>query len=163
MKTVKAYVSKENTATIICVECGKLKVFDVSRIADVYTPRRVNCPCGAVFEVLFEKRRHFRKGVRLSGTCWKASSGNPHAISIKSLARTSIGFQVLSENLNELEEVQSIKDGDILLVEFKLDNDPRTVIRGKVIVRSTSSSCIGAEFYNLDAHTQKELGFYVMP
>jgi hypothetical protein len=163
MKKVIAYVSRKDTATIICVQCGKLKVFDVSRIADVYTPRRVNCPCGAVFEVLFEKRRHFRKGVRLSGTCRKTSSGNPQAISIRTLARTSIGFQIHCENLCELDEDQDIKTGDTLLVEFTLDNEPKTLIRGKVIVRNIAKSCIGAEFCSLDGHAQKQLGFYVMP
>ena len=91
------------------------------------------------------------------------NSARFQTISVKALSRIGIGFQVLSDNLKEVEEIKGIDSDDLLFVEFKLDREPGTLIRSKVKVHNICGGFVGAEFHAPEEHILKELGFYMMP
>jgi hypothetical protein len=163
MRTEKVYVVGKDAATIICMDCWRSKAIEVSGIKNFHLPHRVNCPCGATFRVLFDRRRHYRKIVRLFGKYSTSDSNGSEAMLVKNLSQSSVGFQALTKDLEEREEIKDIKPGDFLHIDFMLDNQERFPMRTKVLVQSVDKGHIGAEFYNLDDHTKKELGFYIMP
>jgi hypothetical protein len=55
------------------------------------------------------------------------------------------------------------KPGDLLTVDFRLDDENKSTIRTVAIVKSIGERDIGVEFVNPDEHTRKILGFYLMP
>lgn len=92
----------------------------------------------------------------MAGKCSLKSGSREFSIVVKDLSRQGLGFDVLSR--------MPFKVGDLLMVEFKLDNDSQTVIRKDVKVQLISGETVGAEFYSMDPQNvyDKELGFYLL-
>jgi hypothetical protein len=163
MKTETIYIYGKDTAAITCEACGRSKRIDVSGIKNIRIPRRVNCPCGASFHVLFDRRRHYRKEVMLMGQYSKANRMEPEAILVTDLSQIGMRFQGLSRDLKEVEAIKGLNQGDVLYAEFRLDNNAKSLIRSKAIVRHVYKGCVGADFSGNDEHIKRELGFYMMP
>lgn len=156
--TQKIFIFGKSEATISCLKCGRVKKLDVSKIKKSHHMFRVKCRCNFVFNVLFEKRVHYRKISHLTGNY--SITLDPDAwgclLVVQNLSRNGIGFKT--------DGTCHIQEGDILSVRFTLDNEKQSVIQSNVIVRSVvKDTYIGAEFCNLDEHSKKELGFYMMP
>lgn len=80
-------------------------------------------------------------------------------ITVIDLSKTGVGFLLASKNV----DYYQIKIGDILRIEFTLDDSKRTVVRTKITVRYASDKRVGAEFFMLDVHAAKQIGFYLIP
>jgi len=163
MKLETIYIFGKDTAAIVCAECGRSKRMDVTRIKNIRVPRLVTCSCGATFQILFDRRRYYRKEVQLMGKYALKSVMEPEAFIVTDISQSGIRFQGLSKDLRDLQSIKGIDCGDIINTEFRLDNSARSLIRGKAVVRHISAGYVGADFLGPDEFMKRELGFYMMP
>ncbi len=97
--------------------------------------------------------KRFGKAVFLRGQCLRSPSNTRVAIKVTRISMTAIGFQV--------PEPGKISQGDILDVQFVLDDLKRSVIKRQVLVQDVDKTYIYGDFYNPPPY-DKALGFYVL-
>ena len=156
----KVFVTESNMAVFECPQCNKGKSVDVSRFKDVRRAVRlkVKCPCGHIYRVVLERRRHFRKDVNFPGTYTHVLSDyreEKGGITVKDLSRSGVKVRLNVE--------KGFKIGDILLVEFQLDDKQRSLIKKNAVIKKISDSYLGLEFNSIDSSdpSDKAIGFYM--
>ena len=155
--TEKVYVTSKQMATFICPVCQKSKTVNVSKYAslDKIVKVKVTCPCGYGYTSMLEKRKKYRKATNLPGSFvylveGRATRGD--LMKVKDLSTSGLKIHVNTEHHCAV--------GDIIQVEFSLDDSHRTLIRKKVIVRNIVGQNIGTEFAPTEP-IDKALGFYL--
>ena len=73
-------------------------------------------------------------------------------MTVKDVSTTGLKIQINAQH--------NFIAGDVILVEFKLDDSHRTLIKKKVIARNIFGQNIGTEFAPTEA-VDKALGFYL--
>lgn len=154
---VKAYVDEQNQTVFFCPHCGFERRFDASPFRNKKKALTVKCKCGNATEMEIEFRKQFRKNVELFGSCLIKKTGKLCEIIIKDLSFQGIGIEFLHIYKKHLVDIDV---GDIIEVDFKLDNKKGDQIRKRCIVRLKLPNHIGAEFD--DENFSKQLGFYLM-
>jgi ribosomal protein L37AE/L43A len=154
-KTV--HIATNKTATFVCPECKKAKIVDVSDYIKLDNKIWVNakCPCGNEFRAFLNKRKQFRKETNLKGTYSNISQGNQVSVrdmKVYDLSRTGMKLKLNTDN--------NLSIGDILSVEFFLDDIHRSFIKRTVIVKNTRPPIIGVEF-RPEEDIGKAIGFYL--
>jgi hypothetical protein len=159
MMISKVFVNRENMATFICPKCESPKTKDVTSFIGLerQVKVKVKCPCGNSYSVMLERRHHFRKKVELRGIFLIDGEDREVPMKVTSLSRSGLDFSVIGKPW--------IKPGDILMVDFALDNKEQSKIRKKVRVKNLNvlrerEFSVGAEFCFLDEY-DKILGFYL--
>jgi hypothetical protein len=156
----RIFIGDKNEVPIVCRQCGAHKTVNESQIKGYGKPLRVKCRCGSIFNVVFEKRTYYRKETDLLGVCYRSGSDEPWSnITVSNLSKTGIGFTLDSKGVRD----SDIREGNILRIQFTLDDRERSVVRIKVIVRSIGDKRVGGELYQPEQHTMKQLGFYLTP
>ena len=155
--TEKVHITSRQMATFICPKCQKSKTVNVSKYAslDKIVKVKVTCPCGYGYTSLLEKREKYRKETNLPGSFVRLAEGRQARGSlmvIKNLSATGLKLQINAPH--------SCAVGDVILVEFHLDDASRTLIKKKVIVRNMVGKNIGTQFAPTEA-IDKALGFYL--
>ena len=155
--TEKVYVTSNQIATFVCPKCQKSKTVDVSRYAslDKIVRVKVKCPCGHAYPPMLEKRKTYRKTTNLPGLFVRIVEGKKleqGLMTVRDLSTIGMKIHVNSE--------YPCAVGDILEVEFHLDDAQRTLIRKKVIIRNIIGQDIGTELAPTEA-VDKALGFYL--
>ncbi len=157
--TEKVFVTGNNMAVFECPQCNKAKRVDVSRYKDIRQVVRikVKCSCGHSYRVVLERRKHFRKGVNFSGTYTKVLPDyreDKGGMTVKDLSRAGVKIK--------LNVKKDFKIGDILSVEFSLDDKQRSLIKKEAVVKIISNSYLGLEFNSIDSSdpSDKAIGFY---
>ncbi|WP_373501655.1 PilZ domain-containing protein [Desulfococcus sp.] len=154
----RAFLEDDRTAVFKCPQCNLVKSMDVGQYSklDRFIRFTARCVCGHSFKVVLERRKFYRKKVKLAGKCSLKSGSRDFSIVVKDLSRQGLGFEVFGRT--------PFKVGDLLMVEFKLDNDSQTVIRKEVKVQLITGETVGAAFYSMDPQNvyDKELGFYLL-
>lgn len=161
-KEVNVFVHSGKPVSIGCPNCGNMSVFPAEQMAAMNGASKVRCSCGSVFSAFFERRRYFRKTVRIYGKYKTHVRLEHQPMLVKDLSRGGLCFEVLAEDWGPLDGSPNLKIADTLTVEFRLDNDKRSVIRGEIGVRSLHGTRVGGEFTMLDGQSKKDLGFYFM-
>ncbi len=156
----KVFVTENNMAVFECPQCNIAKSVDVSRYKDIRQVVRikVKCPCGHSYKVVLERRKHFRKDVNFSGSYthtlpdYKADKGG---MTEKDLSRSGVKIKLNVE--------RDFKIGDILSLEFSLNDKHRSLIKKDAVIRKISNSYLGLEFNSVDSSdpSDKALGFYL--
>ncbi|MFO7963262.1 MAG: PilZ domain-containing protein [Desulfobacterales bacterium] len=159
MTRAKAFINRDNTATIACSVCNRQQVIDLSKYPDINrtVSVKITCKCGNSWNAILEKRRFYRKAVDLPGryTAW-SSAGRPVAegtMTVVDISRRGLKMSVHSK--------EKFNIGDWLTVEFHLDNAPRTLIRRMVTVKSVSGKHLGLAFPE-HKHEDPDIGFYML-
>jgi hypothetical protein len=156
----KVFIHGKSEAVIRCSSCGQSKTIDVSKIKHIRKPIKVKCGCSFAFNIVLEERKYYRKPTNLQGYCSMASgNGNRYPMVVENVSRTGLGFVLDGKTLVP----DNIKVDEKLEIEFRLDNQKKTLIKSTAIVRFIRNNYVGAEFCSLDEHIMKELGFYLMP
>ena len=153
----KVYVTQNETGTFICPNCQKSKTVGVSKFikSNKNINIKVSCPCGHTFTSFLERRKNYRKKTNLTGTFVRLVDGKPTdrgRMIVRDLSLTGVGLKFL---LNYNFEI-----GDILEIDFDLDNPHETRLKRKVIIRNIKDSYVGTEFYKREME-DKILGFYL--
>jgi len=157
--TEKIFLNSDQTATFVCPKCRKTRIVDVSSYLTHKNiiRLRAKCPCGHVYKVFIDIRKKFRKETHLSGT-YKYGPND-------SISKEYTG-EITIENLSysglriKLQAMPRFKVDDILLVDFLLDDQNRSRIQTKVIVRNLKGFHAGLEYVSQPSINRK-LGFYL--
>ena len=155
--TEKVYITSKQMATFICPQCQKSKTVDVSKYANLDKIVKVNvsCPCGYRYTSILEKRKKYRKETNLPGSFVRLVDGRRVGgglMNVKDLSTSGLKIHTNARH--------NCAVGDVILVEFSLDDTHRTLIKKKVIVRNIIGDHIGTEFAPTEA-IDKALGFYL--
>ena len=156
----KVFVTGNNMAVFECPQCNKAKSVNVSRYKDLRQVVRikVKCPCGHSYKVVLERRKHFRKDINFPGTYthflpdYNEDKGG---MTVKDLSRSGVKIKLSVE--------KDFKIGDILSVEFRLNDKQRSLIKKDAVIRKISNPYFGLEFNSLDSSdpSDKAIGFYM--
>jgi hypothetical protein len=155
--TEKVYITSKQMATFVCPKCQKSKTVDVSKYAalDKIIKVNVKCPCGTAYTSILEKRKKYRKETNLPGSYRRIVNGKTienGLMVVKDLSITGMKLQIGPDHTCEI--------GDVIQVEFHIDDAQRTFIKKKVIVRNIAGRNFGTEFAPTEA-VDKALGFYL--
>lgn len=154
MDAIKIYPNSENWATIICPNCGKERSIDASKFVEQFKPVKVKCSCGHSFLVSFEKRKFYRKVVKIPGTCKKViSPGTSQQIFVEDVSRTGLRISFTSPH--------GLQPGDIVKIEFSLDDANQSPVILSAEVKRFTETWVGVEY--CDSNIPKSLAFYLMP
>ncbi|NLI33339.1 MAG: PilZ domain-containing protein [Deltaproteobacteria bacterium] len=154
MEPQRIYVNERGEATIVCGSCGKRKTVNVRRHMAALKPVNVSCSCGFIFPITFEKRKHFRKSVRIPGDYILLQGYQEKGtMTVRDLSRTGVAFEAHQDT--------RMKSGHMVKVFFVLDDRDKTEITKNVIVKNVDGRRIGASF--ADGDCPKALAFYLMP
>ncbi len=137
--TVRIFVSSDLMAPFHCPQCGKSRQKDVTKFIQHKASVRLKytCKCKHSFSVVLERRQTKRKAVSLKGFVIKNKTKYP--IIIEDISKQGI-------KINALEKL-SFKEGDIIDVEFILDDQNNSEVRRKVKIKKMFSPYrMGCEF-----------------
>jgi len=152
------FISKNNTATFRCPQCGQAKTADVSRYATTDEKITVNCTCacGHHFRCRLEKRKQYRKGSDLPGKFTLLGKNGPKDTGlVKVVDISTTGLKL------KMTVPPTFPVGAKLLVEFYLDDRKRTPMEKRVIVRNVTGLFVGVSFHPNEPD-DPTLGFYLM-
>ena len=155
--TEKVFITSRQMATFICPKCQKSKTVNVSKYAslDKIVKVKVTCPCGYGYTSILEKRKKYRKQTNIPGSFVQLTDGRQTGGSLMTVTDLSTSGLKLQINAQH-----NCIVGDVIIVEFHLDDANRTLIKKKVIVRNIVGKNIGTEFAPTEA-LDKALGFYL--
>lgn len=105
--------------------------------------------------IVLERRKAFRKKTELFGIYYNLKTKESGEVIILDLSRSGLRFQI--------KEKVNFVLGDMLAVEFHLDDTARSLVRKKVIVKNISGSMIGVQFDHTDPSDSgdKAVSFYL--
>lgn len=154
----KVFVNNNNTATIVCSQCGNMITSDVSKYAglDKRVIVKCRCNCGHNFEVSLEKRRQYRKETDLPGMYYHRQKNGEIVKGIMRVVNISAKGLQMKVNVEP-----AFESGETLRVEFHLDDKRRTFMDKEVIVRNVKKNLVGVSFAPLEGD-DANLGFYLM-
>ncbi len=154
LEEVKIFVTS-GSATFSCPKCDKARTADVSRIISKKSVIKINCKCkcGYTFKAILERRKFFRKNIKLKGTCQSEKDMSPVFVTIVDLSRSGCKIQLNNESNTFLEN-------DKIFIEFNLDDTSHSHITKSAVIRSNRDGMIGAEFESIDEYDK--IGHYLM-
>ena len=157
---VKKLYPQDNKATMVCDQCGKTRIINVSDVK--HNPQKVRCSCKAEFFISIEGRKFYRKQTKLLGEYVRlgertGKTQDKGRMIVTDLSRGGLGFST--------ESPHNLRVQDIIQVTFNLDDTKRSEVNKRAVVRRVASSFVGAEFLDLDAYgeSNRALGFYLIP
>jgi hypothetical protein len=149
----KIFLSDKNTAFFECPKCHVSKEADVSKYKklEVSIKLKIKCKCGYVYEVLLERRKYFRKDTLLPGKfTYSSLFGEDQAgiLTVMDISKGGLKFKMLTEPI--------FQKGDIIEVEFNLDNLNKTLIKKQVFVRNIKDNFVNVEFCSFDMNNPED-------
>lgn len=154
----KVFITSKNTATFVCPQCGNVTTANVAKYASLRQRVTVkgHCNCGHDFEVSLEKRRQYRKETDLPGIYFyllKSGITDKGVMRVVDISSTGLKLKLDIERLFEI--------GEMLRVEFHLDDKRHTFIEKEVVIRNVHKNLIGTSFAATEGD-DPSLGFYLM-
>lgn len=156
-KVQKIFVTKSQTASIICNACEQTTTMSVSKFMglDKVARLKFNCKCGYSFPILLERRTYVRKNVTFKGTLHfqkKEYSIVVVDIVVMDMSRYGLKLKLLSHT--------GLKVGQNVVVDFFLDDKTHSKVSKEVIIRNINPPHVGVEFLYHD-HFDK-FGAYIL-
>lgn len=154
MKTVNAFVNKENYTAFTCPHCQKIHRVPVAAQKGLNHKIVSSCSCQKRFEVNLDCRQSHRKEVNLVGEVQNVSngSGDWHAIAVTDLSMSGLLFK--SVGLKEIEK------GHRVNLRFTLEGQQANEIDKEARIIDIRGDYFRCEFLNL-AYQENELGAYL--
>lgn len=160
MSTKRIYPNKNHQGIIECEQCGHTKSLDVSSFLHVRKPLKVRCKCGLTFFIVIELRRFHRKQTDLYGKYDLVQAGAQSVIKhdeiyVDDISRGGMSIRTRLES--------GLRKGDIIDVQFTLDNAKRSEIHRRAIVRNIREGTLGLEFIDGEDYNEgiRTLAFYL--
>ena len=162
----KIYVV-DNKATVVCPVCSQRKTESVRKYIKKETVVEIEstCICGHTWTSVLERRKHFRKPVKLRGRYTFRNNvyleeGLP-AGSLVGKGKMTVVDLSLKGLKFELKKKPEIHVNDLLSVDFRLKDKKRTLIREKASVRNINGRFVGSAF-GPEVAENRSLGFYLL-
>ncbi len=132
------YTDRKDKAVITCPHCRFSQSVNPqeNRVLDI--PFLVNCLCGKSFKARIEYRLFSRKSVKLEGEYFNPSTGVAGGMMVHDLSLAGLGFLT--------DERNSIIDGDVLDVQFTLDDGRDTTLQRRIRIKRVDGRHVGGEF-----------------
>ena len=125
---------------LVCPSCGLQWYADVSKFYDIQNKVkfRARCRCGYSWNCRLEKRKNYRRAVSLSGTYkYMLQDGYSFAGNLEVLDISIKGLKI------RLDRERNIQIGDLVEVEFKMDDMVKKIRRRQVIVKNINGKVLG--------------------
>lgn len=154
----KVFLSPENKSELICSACNRHFQIDMSQYLQIpgEVKIRVKCKCGHAWSIVLEKRRFYRKKTQLKGKYKYQISGKnvlEGALTVLDISRTGLRLKIDGKH--------NLKDGDWIEIEFRLDNQVKTLINRIVNIKNVNGEYIGASFRDKKSF-DPVIGFYML-
>ncbi len=155
MQTV--HISTLVTAVFTCSKCRRTKAVDVSNYIKLEKIVRFNfeCLCGNRYAAILEKRKQHRRETNLHGTFVQFVDEKEVYRGFMTVCDLSLTGMKLKVNVEHCFSI-----GDLLQLEFQLDDMDRSIINKKVLIRYFNFPFLGTEFHYKET-IDKDLGFYL--
>ncbi len=137
---------------MICQVCGKSRRVKLNG-GDNFRSGVAKCVCGNTFQVVFEKRTYYRKKIDSYAKCF--AEGDPFdgvIVKMIDISRNGIRFTKTAGRPLQLKE--RIK------LSFSLGKDTICCFAS---VYNVHNGFTGAKFIDLEEHSKKVLGFFLLP
>ena len=141
-------------AEIVCPECGRKKIFQLSKytIRNKKVKVRCRCKCSHVYSVFMQKRDDAGHKTHLAGTY--IIRGRNRGIGKMIVKKISAKGLMLKTSLGE-----NLMPGLKMMLEFVLDDVKQSIVRKEVVVRACQGHYLSAEFTSEDH--RDNLGPYI--
>ena len=146
------YAGSTNHVTLTCPKCGLTKNKDVTDFKDTPKRLKVTCKCGEVFRVFLEFREYYRRIVRLSGDYFVQEKDEKGEALIKNISIIGINFETLKPH--------NISKGDIVELEFTLDNRNKTELHTLVKIMWVNDLKVAGQFID-ESRLNQDLVLYL--
>lgn len=151
----------DDLVLLTCPGCGMQEPVSVERFDKLGKTIRVSCACETQFVAVLEKRRFFRKSVRLQGYFSLGGDLGPigaggtlwGTMVVRDLSKSGLRFSA--------EKAGQLHPGDLVMVRFNLDNTNQALIHKPARVVSVTRQGVGCLFEGADSY-DITLGFYFM-
>ena len=152
---VKAFTEMDNTVTIACPRCNKVKSVDVSLFKG-RTRFKVRCPCGNIAKYELEMRKQYRKKTELRGsyrvTSTKSQRFESGEMTVVDISRKGVRLMFKTP--------PSLDVGDRIKIRFTLDDANQSLVEREVIIQNIKVPYAGARF-NRPNDLDNVIGFYL--
>ncbi len=162
----KIYVV-DDEAIFVCPVCSQRKIKNVRQYVKKETAVEIasTCTCGHTWTSILERRRHYRKPVKLRGSyTFRDEVFLEEGLSAGSFVGKG-KMKVVDLSLKglkiELKKKPELHVNDLLSVEFRLKDKKRTLIRENASVRSVNGRLVGSAFAP-EVVANNSLGFYLL-
>jgi hypothetical protein len=152
MDVVTINVGAKKSIDVVCSKCGNKRQVIVAKLSNFGVVYKIKCQCTHDFSIAFDRRQHRRKKTKLPGTYTLHNKFGDYIINIIDLSRGGLAFTRTDKN--------ELAIGDMIHVQFILDNLVRDSIECMAIVRHVCDNRICVEFLNMIGRMQTTLGFY---
>lgn len=139
---------------MVCAECGNSRQITVSSLPQLGKIYRIKCRCGNSAAFVLDRRKHKRKKINFIGLYSVRGSIRDHIISVVNLSRNGLCFKRTDNTKLDV--------GQVISINFQLDNLERDSVRCDAIVRSIVDDKVGVEFKDMGGSTDRTLGFYLL-
>jgi hypothetical protein len=128
METVKVvFTGSEATYEVVCQSCGRKKSLRHEQLRHLRNAVKVKCGCGVIFDLVFERRRFYRKKVQLDAQLFDVDSGKKlDDVTLVTISVGGVGF---------VSHLDDLTVDDKFRVRFFLDNESQTLVDEEVMVR----------------------------
>lgn len=139
----KVFVNKDMMASFSCPKCKKVRRMDVSKFCSQQKEVRLTfkCKCAHSFPVVLERRQYIRKPVCLLGNVIR--DHKKYSMKVEDLSRYGMRIRLLDKNI-------PMAVNDILVIEFTLDDNNKTLVNKEVIVQTVMPKNMGVKFKSTD-------------
>ena len=150
--------NKKNTSIIsriVLFQCDQSKDIRAVIASDSQKyASKILCTCGSIHRILLDSRHNNRKPVQLHGFyVFQNDDAKFGKIVVEDLSFSGLKFRMT--------HLKTINRGDLLYIQFILDDEEQTLIWEKVRVSHVSHDTVGAEFINVSKPNPK-LALYLM-
>jgi len=154
METVREIIKKDKTIDTSCPQCNDKRTISVAELLKKDKSFLVNCSCGISFRIDLESRSMYRKDTTLRGVYANLAQKEDRGhFTISNLSMSGVQLTIRGNH--------SIKAGQNLLIQFRLDDGPGSIIRKKANVKGVSDKVIGCEYIE-STEFDKALALYLI-
>ena len=152
----KVYVRPDGTVVLTCPHCGIQREVQAESFRGYKHKLKIKCSCLETFMVFIEFRNRVRKKTNLRATYINHSQDeNSGFLIIQDVSVTGLSFSS--------RDLKDFNVGDTLTVEFTLDDEYRTQINKKIIIRDIRETSAGCQYEDSEEVAfGSPLGYYVM-
>lgn len=151
--SIKEYIDEENRVIFACPSCEKKKAMRIQPPSSTQPSPylRCRCKCGHPFSVILERRKHPRKRVDLPGSYMSLLRNQHGLVQILDISRAGV--------LMEFGVPSILEKGNLIFVEFQLDDKKGSMIHREVEICSVNGKRMGGIFTS--DHHEDQLRAYL--
>ena len=151
----KIYVTPAGSAIVKCPDCEMVRTLAADKFRGAKHILHIKCSCKKIFRVNLEFRKFYRKLASLPGKyVLLPEKIHRSRMMVANISQGGVGLHILGGH--------QLSDGQELQVCFTLDDQHRSEIDRRAVVRFVEKNNVGCAFIDNSSAPDKALGFYLM-